>query len=247
MSDYRITDGLRSLKLSGMIEEYERQQITPANSELGFSRRLQMLICAEADARADRRCKRLLVESGLNPSIVPEAIDYNPARSLDRSLIEELLTCRWIGQGHNITIVGPSGGGKSYLASAIGRGAIRQGLSVRYTRSHILTEDMGLARIDGSLRKLRNQIKKVDLLILDEFGLHELDEQGKEDLLDALEERTGTRSTIVVGQRAIEEWHAFIGTPLLADAILDRMLCRAYNIALQGDSLRCRYPSQGEV
>jgi len=247
MTDSHVTDGLRSLKLSGMADEFARQQAAPVNSELAISQRLQMMICAEQDVRADRRRKRLLADSGLNPTIAPEALDFSPARGLDRAQIEELLTCQWIRLANNATIVGPTGSGKSFLAAALGRAAIRQGLAVRYGRAHMLAEDMAVARVDGSLRKLRQQMRKCDLLIIDEFGLHELDEQAKEDLLDILEERAGVKSTIVVGQRAVAEWHDFIATPLLADAILDRMLYQSYNLKLLGESMRRRKPERAEV
>ena len=144
--------------------------------------------------------------------------------------------------GHNATIVGATGSGKSYLAMALGRAAIRQGIPVRYYRTHLLLEDVEVARVDGSIRKLRTQLRKYGLLILDEFGLHELSDQAKEDLLDILEERVGRASTIVIGQRAISEWHDFIGRPLMADAILDRILHHSYNINLRGKSLRERRP-----
>jgi DNA replication protein DnaC len=125
----------------------------------------------------------------------------------------------------------------------LGRAAIRQGLSVvYYYRTHLLLEDIAIARIDGSIRKARHSLRKLHLLILDEFGLHDLDDQGKEDMLDIFEDRAGSASTIVIGQRAIAEWHAFLAHPLLADALLDRILCRSYNIELKGRSMRERTP-----
>ena len=191
--------------------------------------------------------KRLLAESGLDTASVPEAVNFDPRRGLDRSVIEELFNCRWIRLGNNATIVGMTGGGKTYLAQALGRAAIRQGMSLRYKRAHLLTEDLALARIDGSLRKLRQLYSKCDLLIIDDFALSEIDDQANEDLLDILDSRAGQKSTIVVGQRAIAEWHTFIGAPLIADAMLDRILCRAYNITLRGESMRKRAPNTQEV
>lgn len=243
MLDRQVTDGLRALKLSGMADEFERQQQTMSSASQPASDRIMQLIHAENDARTDRRRKRLLLSSGLNASIAPEDLNLASDRGLDPTMINEMLTCNWIRQANNATIVGATGGGKTFVATALGRAAIRQGLSVGYRRTHLLLEDIAVARLDGTIRKMRQQLCKLNLIILDEFGLHALDEQAKEDLLDILEDRVGSSSTVVVGQRAVNEWHDFIDRPLLADALLDRILCRAYNIEIKGRSLRNRKPA----
>lgn len=242
MTDHHIAPELRALKLGGMADEYVRQQTLASAVTQPFSDRLIQMIHAENDARADRKRARLLSASQLHHTATPEDLVYSIDRGLDESQIKEMQNCNWIRHGHNATIVGATGSGKSYLAMALGRAAIRQGIPVRYYRAHLLLEDVEVARVDGSIRKLRTQLRKYGLLILDEFGLHELNDQAKEDLLDILEERVGRASTIVVGQRAISEWHDFIGRPLMADAILDRILHHSYNINLRGKSLRERKP-----
>lgn len=242
MRDMRVADGFRALKVPGMASEYERQELTPDERQLPMTERLLQMIHAEFDMRADRRTARLLAVSGLNPAFIPEKLTYAADRSLDRNLITELATCQYVKHGHNVTITGATGSGKTFVGTALGRGAIRQGVPVRYFRTHRLVEDLAVAHIDGSIRKVRAALRKAPLLILDEFGLFEISEQGKEEILDILEDRAGSGSTIVIGQLSIKEWHEFIGTPLLADAILDRILCRSYNIDLGGGTLRPRKP-----
>ena len=242
MRDSRISEGLNALKLAGMAAEYERQEADPASSQLSMSERLAQMIIAEQDLRADRRTQRLLNKSGLNPAIIPEKLVYRDGRGLDRGLMAELLACQYIKHGHNITITGATGSGKTYVGSALGRAAVRQGIPVFYFRAHRLVENLAIARIDGSIRRVRAALRKAPLLILDEFGLFDINEQGKEEILDILEDRVGSGSTIVLGQLSIKEWHEFIGTPLLADAILDRILCRSYNINLHGGTMRERRP-----
>lgn len=243
MRDTRVTDGLKALQLVGMAAEYERQEMALVAQDLPYPERIMQMIHAEIDWKADRRSARLLKASGLNPAVIPERLHYGIERGMDRSLIAELCTCQFIRLAQNVTIVGATGNGKTFLGSALGRCAIRQGIAVRYYRAHRLVEDFAVARLDGSIRRLRAALRKVPLLILDEFGLFDISDQGKEELLDVLEDRAGTGSTIVIGQLSVKEWHDFIGTPLLADAILDRILCRSYNIELTGESMRVRNPN----
>ena len=142
------------------------------------------------------------------------------------------LTC------HNLHLTGPTGTGKSWLACALGQQACRQGLSVRYERVPRLLENLRLARGDGSLGKKLQYLAKIELLILDDFGLKPLTATEKHDLLELIEDRHGLRSTLVTSQLPIKTWHEYLGEPTVADALLDRLLHNAHRVELRGASMR---------
>lgn len=168
----------------------------------------------------------------------PEAIDYQPTRGLDRAFVGDLLTSQWMLQHQNLLITGPTGTGKTWLACAFAVQAARRGFTVGYRRLGRLLEDMEIAHADGSIRKLRQQLAKLQLLILDDFGLDSLTARGRSDLLELLDDRVGSGSTIVAGQLPIKGWHSFINDPAMADAILDRLIHSSLKLTLKGESLR---------
>lgn len=145
MTDHHIAPELRALKLGGMADEYIRQQTLASAVTQPFSERLMQMIHAENDARADRKRARLLSTSQLHHLAMAEDLIYSNDRGFDESQIKEMQNCNWIRHAHNATIVGATGSGKSYLAMALGRAAIRQGIPVRYYRTHLLLEDVDVA------------------------------------------------------------------------------------------------------
>lgn len=146
----------------------------------------------------------------------------------------------WIRQRQVVLIVGPTGVGKSYLACALGQAACRNGLSTRYFRMGRLLAELALARADGSYAKLLGKLAKTELLILDDWGLAPLADAERRDLLEILEDRYRSRASLVTSQLPIEHWHDYIGSPTLADAILDRLVHGAHKITLKGGSMRKR-------
>lgn len=231
---------MRELRLHGMLEALSHQQAQASYSSLGFEQRLAHLVDAEQSHRDTQRLQRLLKSAKLKYSASPEAIDYRHSRGLDRGLVADLLTCGWIERQQNALITGPTGTGKTWLACALGTQAARQGHSVHYRRTGRLLEEMDVAHKDGSLAKLRGQLGKMKLLILDDFGLIGLNARGRSDLLEILDDRVGTGSTIMLGQMPVKDWHAFINDPALADAILDRLIHSSHKLELKGDSMRKR-------
>jgi DNA replication protein DnaC len=231
-------DQLRHLKLPGMVAGLEHQLSQVAYAELSFEQRLGHLVDTESSHRGSQRLKRLLKNAKLKVSAEPEAIDYHPGRGLDRAFVGDLLTSQWIVQQQNLLITGPTGTGKTWLACAFAVQAARQGFTVGYRRLGRLLEDMAIAHADGSLRKLRQQLAKLQLLILDDFGLDPLTARGRSDLLELLDDRVGSGSTIMAGQLPIRGWHAFINDPAMADAILDRLIHSSLKLTLKGESLR---------
>lgn len=229
---------LRELRLFGMAEGLDQQMSQSVYLGASFEQRLQMLVEAEVSHRDTQRYKRIIRNAKLKVQAVPEDIDYRPGRGVDKSTFADLLTCAWIFKQMNLLMTGPTGTGKTWLACSLAVQAARKGLTVAYRRVGRLLEEMAIAHEDGSIPRLRNQIAKVQLLILDDFGLTGLTNRGRADLLELLDDRVGTHSTIMLGQMPVKEWHGFINDPALADAILDRLVHSSLKIMLKGASMR---------
>jgi DNA replication protein DnaC len=160
---------------------------------------------------------------------------------LDRNRCSDwagIRSCQWIQQHNNVLLTGLTGCGKTWLACALGMQACRQGLSVRYFRSARLFADLSIAHGDGRYLRLIKQLSKVDLLILDDWGLEKLNLVQRNDLLEIMEDRHGSKSTLIAGQIPVNQWHKAIGDATLADAILDRLVHNAHKINLKGESMR---------
>lgn len=229
---------LRSLKLLGMADAFQQQLEQPSTHELSFEERFSLLVDREATQRDSRRLTRLLQMAHLKQAACVEDIDYRHRRGLDKSQMAALASCHWIRAHQQLHITGPTGSGKSWLACALGHQACRQGLSVRYERTSRLLEELRIARGDGSLQKQFAALAKTDLLILDDFGLKPLAQLERLDLLDIIEDRYHTHSTLVTSQLPVENWHEYVGDPTIADALLDRLLNNAHRLPLKGESMR---------
>ena len=149
-----------------------------------------------------------------------------------------LATCRWVADYHNILITGPTGVGKTFLGCALGQQACRHGYRVIYRRIPRLFPEVALAHGDGTYPTLLARFARVDALILDDWGLVGLKDAQRQDLLEILEDRDGSRSTVITSQLPSDRWHEYLGDPTMADAILDRVLHRAYPLTLGGPSRR---------
>ncbi len=230
---------LKSLRLDAMAAAWLAQQKDPQVSQLDFDERFGLLVDAESLFRENRRLDRLLREAKLRLSqACVEDIDYPAARRLDRSLIRQLVSGRWIHEHQNVGITGATGTGKTYIACALAQHACRQGFRTLYRRASRLFEEMGLARADGSYVRLLGKFARVEVLVIDDWGLTPVREPERADLLEILEDRYGTRSTIMTSQLDPKRWHDHLGDPTLADAICDRVLHNAHRITLFGPSRR---------
>lgn len=231
-------DGMFRLKLHAMARALDRQRETPGVMDLSFEDRLALLVDAELNARDARKHARLLKTARLKVQASAEDIDFRAQRGLEKRVVASLLLCDWIEKGRNLLLTGPTGVGKTWLACAFAMEAIRHGLPAMYRRMPLLLEDLEIARADGSLRRMRNQLGRMRLLIIDDWGIVPLKAQGRQDLLELIDDRIGTGSLIITSQLPVSEWHSYLAEPTIADAILDRLVHESQRINLKGDSMR---------
>lgn len=230
---------LRQLKLSGLAEALEMQFNQPNTyEELSFAERINLAVQQEITHRHDKRLQRLLIAARFKVTARMEDIDYSHPRGLKKSTVAGLQGNNWITKGQNLVMTGPTGCGKTYLACALGHHACLHGYQVRYFRASRLFEQLTISHGDGSYLKLLSQIAKADVLIIDDWGLEPLTQPQKNDLLEIMEDRHNSKSTIVTSQLPMTKWHEFINDPTLADAILDRLLHNAHKLNLKGESMR---------
>ena len=240
MLHHPTVDKLQALRFTGMLKALQAQQQLPDIENLSFEERLGLLVDREITEREDRRLQTRLRKAQLKHQAAIEDIDYRTPRSLDKALMRQLSTCQWVKEGLNLIINGPTGVGKTWIACALAHKACREGFSAHYLRLPRLFETLHLAHGDGRYHKLMTGFAKIDLLILDDWGLTKLNAEQRRDLLELLDDRHGHCSTLVTSQIPVDHWHDVIADPTLADAILDRLVHNAYRLHLKGESMRKR-------
>ena len=227
----------QQLKLSAFYTAFIEQETQPAYSELPFEKRVQMLLEAEVLERDNKRLQRLvkqakLHERGANIS----EINFSPDRNLDKSVILDLAGGNYLKYFRNIILTGPTGSGKSYIAQAYANKAMSMGYSALYLRVPRLMQYLQAIRGDEEYLKYLSNLKRINLLILDDFGVSPLKAAEARDLLEIVEDRVNQSSLIVTSQLGIKDWHGYLHNATIADAILDRIVHNAYKIEFQGDS-----------
>jgi DNA replication protein DnaC len=232
---------LTRLRLPGFREGLEQQWQSPKYSELSFEERLGMLVDLECTRRDDSSLRQRVRAARLALPASIEDLNLSPARGLDRSFILELVQGEWIRRHLNVLIVGATGVGKSYLACALAQAACRHGHSVRYFRTSRLLHDFVLSHADGSFAKVLGSLARVKLLILDDWLRDPLTVTQARDLLEIIDDRYGRASTLLSTQIPVQDWHAHLPDPTLADALLDRLVHNAYTLELKGGSMRKAY------
>jgi DNA replication protein DnaC len=232
-----LYQGLQDLGLRGMARQFSAQEKGTCQ-DLNFGERLALLIDAEQSERRNYRYAQRLRWAKFGQTASLEDIDSRTPRGMDRAVIAQLGTLKFIADKINILISGPTGVGKSYLACALGQHACRENISVRYLRLPRLVEE--LIRADALKKKsqLFKHLAKFQLLILDDFGLTPLADEIKRDLLEIIDDRFDKSATIVTSQLPVGKWHEFLADPTLADAILDRIVHNSYKLELKGESMR---------
>jgi len=235
---------LIAMKLSGMAEGLQEQLNNNAYKDLSFEERLGILVDKEKLSRENRQLKILLAHAHLrHPDACFENIDFRTRRGLAKDVILNLSQNEWIHRHQNLIIVGPTGAGKTFIACSLGNAAVRQGIRTIYMRMPRLAQELKISRADGSLVKLLARLQRIQLLIIDDWGINPFTDDERRNFLEIMEDRYGVRSTIIASQFPIDAWHDIIGDPTFADAICDRIVHNAHKIILKGgeDSMRKIY------
>jgi DNA replication protein DnaC len=227
------------LKLHAFYETLQEQLQQHAYDDIPFEKRIQLLLEAEKTSRDNKKIIRLQRQAKLHEkSAVMEEIRFAPTRGIHKATLLELAGGGYIRSYRNIILTGATGTGKSYIAQALANKAMVQGYSALYLRIPRLMQLLSSARGDDEYLKLLARLKKVKVLILDDFGVSPLKASEARDLLEIAEDRTNCSSLIITSQLPIKEWHGHLHNPTIADAILDRIIHNAYKINLEGESQR---------
>ena len=239
MLEQPMIEKLLAMRLHGMADALKAQQQDQTMHELGFLDRLAMLVDHQWSWRENQALQRRLKAAKLRGNTCVEDIDYRASRGLDKSVIRALTQeSNWVAKHENIFVLGPTGIGKSYIASALAQKACRDGYSVLSTRAAALFRDLNLARADGSLRSLLARLARIDVLVIDDWAMAPFTEAERRDFWEICEDRYQTRSMILTSQLPVSKWHEQIGDPTLADSILDRPVHNAHRLEMRGESMR---------
>lgn len=238
MNQNPTLEKLKTMRLNAMAQLYH-QHLTQNTSEgMTFDEQLAILVDHQWEDWQNRKIERLLKQASFKQQASIINIDYTSQRNLDRNMLERLTTLDFIKRKENIILTGASGVGKSYIAQALGHQACMMQCKTLYQNTARMFEKLKLCKIDGTYLKELNKILKVEMLILDDFGLQSFDNYAREALMDIIDERHGKSSTIIASQIPVSAWYEIIGESTIADAILDRIVNSSHRIKLDGESLR---------
>jgi len=231
---------LRTFHLPGFIQALIEQRESSSYRDLSFEERLALLIEAEHSRRIAQRIERKLKAADLLTHATIDQVDFSVARGLSRTAFLELAAGSWLSQAHHLIITGPTGSGKTFIASAIATNVCRKAMAVKYMRAHEWLGELLLARSKGTYQKLRAQLAKLNLLIIDEWLREPLPAAHAREFLDLFDDRYRKSSCLIISQIPVQDWHSQIHDPTLADAILDRLVHDSLRIELSGESMRKR-------
>ena len=241
-------DLLRQMKFYGMYDTFRTSIEGGRLDSFTIDEFVALLVQAEWDDRQNRKTNRLIHNARFRYKAAIEQLDFDANRNLDKNRLIRYAQCDFIKKKQNILITGSTGIGKSFIASAIGHQACMLGFKVMYFSTSRLFAKLKMAKADGSYIKEITRIERMDLLILDDFGIQPMDNQSRLSLLEIIEDRHGQRSTIITSQLPVKQWYEVIGEKTIADAVLDRIVHDAHRLELKGESLRKRQakPKQSE-
>jgi len=230
---------LRQLKLPGMAAALQNQlEQVGTYDNLAFMERFTLLVDQECLNRQQRKQDRLIRQARFRLAATVQDIDYQHPRNIKKTQIAQLAQGNWIEKGHNLLLTGPCGSGKTFIGCALGHSACLRGYSVRYYRLSRLFLELTQAKADGSYHKRLKLLAKIQLIIIDDWGLEKLTPAQRNDLMEIMDDRHGHTSTVMISQLPTDQWYTGIGDNTLADAILDRLMHNAHRLQLKGESMR---------
>jgi DNA replication protein DnaC len=231
-------DKLLSLRLPGMAEEFQRQLFDPAANDVPFEQRVRGMVDHEITQRDDKRLKYLLKKAKLPTEACTQDIDYKSPRGLDKAAMLSITSMEWVRSGYNVALTGPSGTGKTWLACALGNQACRTGQSCYFVRVPALVEQFVAAHATNTFNQTLDRLKKIDLLILDDWGIKPFSEMAQNDFLELIDSRSGSKSVVITSQLPMDHWHNLFSSQSIADAVMDRLINTSYHVQLVGESMR---------
>lgn len=238
MSTIQVKTFLNELRLPGMAGALEKTTTDATAEAWSYTQYLDVLLQAEQDDREKRKAASRIKASKLRLHPAFEDFDFTANRSITKAQIKELYALKWADQGRAILLIGQTGVGKTFIAQAAGLHACSHGKSVLFMSVPTLLENQALARSTGAYLKFRDKLIKPDILILDDFGMRKFTTMEAQDLCEILEERSMGKSTIITTQLPLDHWHEVLPDPVIADAILDRLIHSALQFKITGESYR---------
>jgi DNA replication protein DnaC len=226
------------LKLHGMMRTWQAMVESRQQHDLTHDQLLDTLVQSEWEYRENKRFDRHLRQARFRYGASIEEIDFASPRGLDKTRMLRLADAGFIERRENLLITGPTGVGKSFIASALGHQACLRGYRTLYFNTQKLFAKLKILKADGTYLKEMNRIERCDLLILDDFGMQNLDNTNRMNLMEIIEDRHGRKSTLIASQLPVASWYEVIGESTIADAILDRLIHGAHRIELKGSSMR---------
>lgn len=238
MNNNQTIEKLKDLRLFAMAQMHQQHVQNNLYNESTSDEYLALLAENEWEERQNKKIKRLLTQARFRQQANIADIDFSTARNLDKNMFNRLATLNFIAKKENLITTGASGVGKSYLIQALGNQACQMGLKTLYTNTARLFARLKLAKVDGTYIKELKKLESLNLLILDDFGLQAFDNFARETLMDIIDDRYNSSTTIVSSQIPVASWYDIIGEGTIADAILDRLVNSSHRIDLKGKSLR---------
>jgi DNA replication protein DnaC len=238
MNNNQTLEKLKTMRLKGMADLHRQHIDNNLHTDLSVDEYLGILVDHEYEQRENNRIQRLFSKAHFRQAASIAGVTYGNGRNLDKTMFQRLANLGFIQKHENLIITGSSGVGKSFLGQSLGHEACQQGLSVGYHITSRLFNNLKLTKLDGTYSKELKRLEKLDLLILDDFGLQSLDNSDRETLMDIIDDRYDRKSTIVSSQIPVSSWYDLIGESTIADAILDRLVHCSHRIELKGESLR---------
>lgn len=236
-------DKMTTLRLRGMFSAFKTSLETTQKESMTIDQFISLLIISEWDDRRNRAIERAIKQANFRHQASIEGLSFSVERGLDKNQVQRLADLSFISQHKDVFITGSTGTGKTYLATALGYEACQKGFKVMYSNTARL---MGLLKSSKAKNTILTELRKIermDLLILDDFGLQPFDATARMNLLDVIEDRYGKKSTIITSQIPVKEWYDVIGEKTVADAVLDRIIHQSLRVELYGESLRKQKPN----